>query len=403
MESKDEKSDKTVWRVWYERMRLPMAAPLEAAFRDHQRNHAISVFRVNIMIISVIYMLVGWGIYTIIPEADLHRWLALFGGIGGVIVMAATLSWVPRFDRWFHVYVGIASGIAVALSVMITGVQADPATGPLTQATLTYCLVIIYGMVGLRLSQALLAGWLGGVVGVLMADISGGQFNWGLSLVTFGGSNILGMCLAYYAEYHSRAMFLLQLNQIDKLEHLVSEDPLTGLSNRRYLDKAMAQEWLRASRQQQPLAVVMIDIDRFKAYNDYYGHVAGDTCLRTISAIIAHYARRPGDVAARYGGEEFALLLPNMELDQAMAHVGRMLREIRAAELPHAPAAGRPFVTVSIGVAVTTPVLHRAPETLVDLADHAMYEAKHEGGDRYRFAEPRLMVVGKGAASKGKV
>jgi diguanylate cyclase (GGDEF)-like protein len=377
-------------RDWGQQLRLSMPEPLETAYREHQRRHAVEVFRINVVFIFLLWLLVSSGIYALMPAGDLPQWSRLYGSVGVVILAAACLSWVRVLDHWFHLYIGVGSFVAVALSVAITGVLRDPVPGQLTQTAINYCMVIIYGLVGLRFTQALAAGWLGGAAGVVMALVLGGNFNWDLYLVSFAGSSFLGMCLAYYSEHRSRAMFILQLSRIDKLEHLSSVDSLTGLANRRHLDKTVLHEWRRAYRQQLPLAVMMIDIDRFKRYNDHYGHIKGDACLRVVANVIARYARRPGDMAARYGGEEFVLLLPDMDMNEASVHAERLLADIRAANLVHAPNAGRAVVSISIGLAVAVPFANWEPDWLLESADRAMYEAKHDGGDCYRFGVLRL-------------
>lgn len=382
-------------------LRLKMADPLEAAYRMQQRQHAVVVFRLNVVFIFGLWLLVSSGIYRLMAPGDLRLWLQLYSPVGAIIVAAGALAWVPTMERWFHWYTGLGSMLAVAFSVAIPAVVHSPDAGQLTQPAINYCMVIIYGLVGLRFDQAIIAGWSGGIIGVLTALALGGEFNWGVFMVSYAGSSALGMCLAWYGEHRSRDMFLLQLNRIDKLEHMSHEDPLTGLANRRQLDKILAQEWRRAYRQQIPLAILMIDIDRFKVYNDYYGHLKGDACLRVISGVISRFARRPGDMAARYGGEEFLLLLPDMDMEQATAHVERLLVEIRAANIIQAPSAGRPVVSVSVGLAVAVPFANWEPEWLIESADRAMYEAKFDGGDCYRYGVLRLSptAVGSGRSN----
>lgn len=169
-----------------------------------------------------------------------------------------------------------------------------------------------------------------------------------------------------------------------RLETLAIEDSLTGLANRRRFDEGLKEEWARAYRDRSSLALLMIDVDHFKAYNDEYGHPAGDACLRQIAKIIAAETQRAGDLAARYGGEEFAVLLPN--IDAAIcARVGERIRSaIHQAGLVHStnPAAG--CVTVSVGGATCRPALERTAgvASLVEAADRALYAAKDAGRDR---------------------
>jgi len=169
-----------------------------------------------------------------------------------------------------------------------------------------------------------------------------------------------------------------------RLETLATEDGLTGLANRRHFDERLQEEWARAYRDRSSLGLLMIDVDRFKAYNDEYGHPAGDACLRVVAQAIATEAQRAGDLAARYGGEEFAMLLPNTDA-AGCARIGERIRKaIREAGLVHAsnPASG--FVTASLGGAVCRPALERTAGvgTLVEAADQALYAAKEAGRNR---------------------
>lgn len=169
-----------------------------------------------------------------------------------------------------------------------------------------------------------------------------------------------------------------------RLETLAIEDSLTGLANRRRFDERLKEEWGRACRDRSSLALLMIDVDNFKAYNDKYGHPAGDACLRLVAGIIAAETQRAGDLAARYGGEEFAMLLPNTDA-AGCALVGERIRKaIEEAGLVHLgnPESGR--VTVSVGGTTGRPALERTAgvNSLVEAADQALYAAKNAGRNR---------------------
>ena len=169
---------------------------------------------------------------------------------------------------------------------------------------------------------------------------------------------------------------LIEVNS--SLELLALEDALTGLSNRRQLDVFILAEMGRARRTQTDLAVLMIDVDYFKRFNDRYGHVAGDVCLRRISAIIKGNIKRPGDLAARYGGEEFAVVLPGTDYAGAFLVAENIRHVVLQANIAHCESPeGR--VTVSIGVCAYDLALQDQPDDLVSAADKALYVAKASG------------------------
>ena len=174
----------------------------------------------------------------------------------------------------------------------------------------------------------------------------------------------------------------LELHNIS-LRALADSDGLTGLGNRRLFEEALEREVGRARRGSLPFALILTDVDFFKKYNDRYGHVAGDACLRQVALAIASGARRPADLAARYGGEEFVLILPDTDLDGAMA-VAELIREaVAALQIEHADSP-QGQVTLSLGVVAGYPA--REPEqeasAWVQAADTALYDAKAAGRDR---------------------
>ncbi|MBR0718727.1 diguanylate cyclase [Bradyrhizobium liaoningense] len=169
----------------------------------------------------------------------------------------------------------------------------------------------------------------------------------------------------------------------DKLATLATTDGLTGLANRRHFDDCLAEEWSRAKRDETSLSLLLIDVDHFKAYNDHYGHQAGDGCLRALGRILATQVKRPADLAARYGGEEFALLLPNTDA-KGCARVGEQVREaLHELAILHAQNPPSRVVTVSAGGATITPSRPMTESSaLVTAADRALYAAKDGGRDR---------------------
>ena len=166
------------------------------------------------------------------------------------------------------------------------------------------------------------------------------------------------------------------------LEAMAMQDALTGLANRRHFDRALDEEFRRAMRSDASLALIMIDVDQFKQFNDTYGHPAGDACLRAIGAVIPNLLNRPGDVAARYGGEEIAVLLPGLTEAEACEMAARIADDIRRLNIRHEGSI-HGVVTISAGVEAFAPV-HDCDlaSDLVQHADRALYAAKHAGRDR---------------------
>ncbi|WP_367847283.1 diguanylate cyclase [Rhodoferax sp. WC2427] len=173
-----------------------------------------------------------------------------------------------------------------------------------------------------------------------------------------------------------------------RLAQLSATDGLTGIGNRRHFDAVLATEWLRGARQQEPLALLMIDIDHFKLYNDHYGHLAGDACLRRVAQLLTTCVRRAGELVARYGGEEFVLLLPGTDQDHARMVAQHCMDALGQERIPHAGSPTADHVTLSIGIAHTVPHADRKADTLVDAADSALYRAKNAG--RQQFEVSRL-------------
>jgi len=194
------------------------------------------------------------------------------------------------------------------------------------------------------------------------------------------------------------ANYLTLKQRADQLRRLSTTDQLTGIANRRAFDATLEREWLRAGRTGEPLSLVMIDIDYFKAFNDTYGHQAGDVCLRAVAQTLAEKTRRPGDLAARYGGEEFVIVLPGCDSHQAFRLAEEIRNGVSAIEIPHAASLVAPYVSVSVGAVSMADVRcgphdRRSPGTadddhgggpgdLVRLTDEALYRAKNAGRNR---------------------
>ena len=207
--------------------------------------------------------------------------------------------------------------------------------------------------------------------------------------------------------YHSRA-YLNQLQRDEayaalresqrnlveanfELQRLTKIDGLTSLNNRRYFDEYLAAEWERAARDGILLAVLMIDVDEFKRYNDSYGHLAGDDVLKAVAATVQRHCRPSSDLAARFGGEEFAVVVSDASREQAEALGECLCRSIESLGLPHQGSRVSDHVTVSVGTALCFPAAGSTSVDLIERADRALYRSKAEGRNRATVAREALL------------
>ncbi len=196
------------------------------------------------------------------------------------------------------------------------------------------------------------------------------------------GNSVLSVIMAVHWVRLSNQMLATKTS----LESIAYTDELTGIANRRHFNEYLAREWSRAIRDQQPLAILMIDIDYFKKYNDRYGHLAGDSALRRVAQTISAVLKRPSDLAARFGGEEFVIVLPNTDTAGASQIAHRINEAVFQLDIAHHDGVADGVVTVSIGVAAMIPSLQGAgqsSQSLLDHADAALYQAKRQGRHGY--------------------
>jgi len=184
---------------------------------------------------------------------------------------------------------------------------------------------------------------------------------------------------------------LVRLNQ--QLESFSFHDALTGLANRRMYDKTIEVEWARAERKQEPISLVVIDIDHFKEYNDCYGHAQGDECLVSVAKILNGVPSRATDLLARYGGEEFVLMLPNTDREAALEIAERCRAAVNEQQVPHAASSVSDAVTISCGVSTIVPSSGNYPSQIFNAADKMLYQAKQNGRNCVEYAGPRKAPV----------
>lgn len=375
---------------------------LEQVYRTQYRQAAAHEFRFRAPIILILYSLLSFGIFQVLPQSEIKLWLINYAWVGVIITTAWLLSFFKSFDKWFDYYVCLGSTAAVAITFTLINILEGGQNNALLHASMMYAVIIIYGFVGLRFYTALFAGWVGGLIGFTISINSNISIDWTYLNRTYTFSSFLGMALAYFTDRQHRENFLsdcvIELNrlklvkQAELLETLSQQDSLTGLANRRYLDEVLEKEWRRAVRHSMPITIMMIDLDFFKSYNDSLGHIKGDECLREIAKALTSLTSRSGDLAARYGGEEFLLLFPMTNESEALIQVKRLMNVIRKIDIQHPSSDISSQVTLSVGVATMIPQVDDSISSFVSRADHALYTAKSKGRNQYQIANIHVSV-----------
>ena len=372
--------------------------PLEPIYREQYKNEAAREFRYRAPIILALYVFLSFGIYQTIPDHNIIlEWLTSYIWVGLVITLAWVLSLFPRFNTYFDLYVGFGSTFAVAITFVIIANISREVENILIHASMMYAVVIIYGFVGMRFYTAIIAGWLGGLIGIIVCHYSNIEIGWTVLHRTYTFSSFLGMALAYAIDRQHRENYLqnciIELNnekmthQAALLEKLSQQDSLTGLANRRHLNEVLDQQWRYAIRHQTPFTILMVDIDCFKNYNDQLGHLEGDVCIKMVANVLKNITARSNELASRYGGEEFMLVFPMTDDIQAKNLAGLLIKQIYDLKIPHPNSSAAPYVTVSVGAATTIPKLDQPLSEFMAMADYALYQAKVAGRNQYHIAQ----------------
>lgn len=302
----------------------------------------------------------------------------LVGWLGLAIPTTLFLVWASwdRFYDWLYVPVarvalpvlGIASAVGVAVRV-IAG-HPDPFY------FLTSYSIALFFLGGQRFREALVANALmiaAHAIALTCMGESAGSILYYVSVLTITAA--VGAFGYSGVERQLRTSFL----ERGLMSEMAARDGMTGLKNRGAFDDHFPRMWQQGLRDRRSLALLLIDVDHFKAYNDRYGHQAGDRALRRVAQVVQGFARRPLDMAARYGGEEFVLALFDMTGEYVQEIAEELRKAILALQIPHEDSPTAPFVTASVGISVVRPKIGRSPEGAVQLADESLYSAKHGG------------------------
>jgi diguanylate cyclase (GGDEF)-like protein len=292
-----------------------------------------------------------------------------------VLILAATV--IPELQRHYQ-WIAASCVVAIGMSVMVMSAMAAAAGQP--QFQMGDVLVVVYGTLFLGLMSRPVV-----IVGAALM-VSFGGIGWYLGVPA--EQLVFASCVVFATTLMSvltalRMEHLLRANFVENrlLNDFAERDGLTGLYNRRVFDTLTSRLWQQAKRNGEALQIILVDIDHFKAYNDLYGHQAGDQCIRRVASIIARTAKRPFDFCARYGGEEFAIVLYAPTGPDPTTLPEQIRRETLALEIPHARGEGG-VLTVSIGSATAEPDSKRSLAGLIQRADEALYRAKQLGRNR---------------------
>jgi diguanylate cyclase (GGDEF)-like protein len=306
-----------------------------------------------------------------------------------VLIMLVLTS--PRwYVRWYQPAVQVASPLFAAGTVLMA-IEATPAQLPLVAARLLLAAFYFYFMLGLTFGAAVRTNLI--LIGVYAGAALAGALARNVavySLFVLFCANLIGGSGCYALEYANRVAFL----ERRRLSEVALHDGLTGLLNRTALEEQARGLWRHAQIARLPVSVLLIDIDHFKAYNDRYGHQAGDLCLQQVaSAIRSSVARRPLDMVARYGGEEIVAILPGADRAHAADVAAAILKAVADLQIAHGASTTRAYVTVSVGVTTVDPGGDYSHEHAVRLADLALYSIKARGRDGWSFYEPAEQAV----------
>jgi diguanylate cyclase (GGDEF)-like protein len=308
-------------------------------------------------------------------------------------IMLASIAWSPRFERSYLRWAGIV--VPVRNSVVAAHLAAAAAHGQVEMLMVLPILLIgPFFFLGLRFRTALFSAVLTAasfIASVIFFELAIPTALRSCAFLLMGAAACA--IAARHLEKWSRTSFL----ESHLIADLAQHDALTGTKNRRVFDEYLTRLWQQAVTDCRAIAILLIDIDHFKRYNDRYGHQAGDQTLRRVAQTVQRFVRRPLDVLARYGGEEFAAILYDVKEQQAKDIAERIRRAVGELAIEHRGSRTSAGVTISVGVALIEPTLERNPRGALQLADQALYEAKVKGRNRVELmddADHRMLVTG---------
>jgi diguanylate cyclase (GGDEF)-like protein len=357
---------------------------LESAYREDQYRDGLPYLRASLgvgALVVVVFALLDRFVLHVIhePLVELVRYSVLVPAIA----LSLTVTFLEDGSRLYRPVVsflspfGLVAIVALVLSAWEQG-ESQPFTALILATMFVYFLIGLPFLAGLVTNLIAATAYLGGA---LMLGMPGQELTYNTLMLLLAIA--VGAIVAYNVEHARRTVWL----ESRMLDEVAQRDGLTGIYNRRRFDEHLAHVWQHGVREHRPVTLLLIDIDHFKAFNDRYGHQAGDEAMKAVAAVLAQFARRPFDLVARYGGEEFAIVLFDTTQAHAAQVAEQLLEVVRGLGIPHQDSSAAPVLTISVGVACVVPVARRSSAGLLQLADQALYAAKDSGRNQSQLLQ----------------
>jgi diguanylate cyclase (GGDEF)-like protein len=363
--------------------KLRFAGLLEKDFRDFYTAQNLPRTRLSGLIGLILVLAVTCIDLVLGTPTGAELNILRLGVLCPLLVIVGIVTSLPAMQRYYTEIVAVGVTLIGLVSTYISHV-----------AALAGASYVLAGLVLVVLYACAFVGLLFNVAISVSAVLIGGHLLMGIVMglppdelyytsAILGGAAVVGCISAYNLEYAVRTNFL----ETRLLNELAERDGMTALYNRRMFDEHMQRIWRQSRREGVALAIIFVDIDFFKIFNDIYGHQAGDDCLKKVAKCIARGAKRPFDLSARYGGEEFVLVLYGPPDDYVRALPEQIRRDVLDLAIPHSGSQAAKYVSVSVGVAVARGSSSRSLPGAIQTADEALYQAKREGRNRVVFKD----------------
>jgi len=363
---------------------LRFEGELEAAYRRDQFYERLRYLRINLAILAAISIVIIQVDRVVVPVISrVVPDLARTGIMLPILIVGFGLTFLRRAHVVYPRYIAVAMSVALAGICWVT-LSAWFIGEPRLFGRLILAIVAVYFVLGIDFRAAIginAVAFAAYAVLATMKDMAAIDLTH--YLLTLSVANIICVAGAYNLEHARRTAWL----EGQRLAESALQDGLTGIHNRRRFDEHLQRVWSQCVRERRPIALLLVDIDHFKDYNDRYGHQAGDEAMKSVAAQLARFARRPLDLAARYGGEEFAIILFDVKRGDAERIGAEALEAVRELAIPHQDSGVAPVLTASMGIACVQPVARRSWAGVIQLADQALYAAKDHGRNRVEVLE----------------